>query len=239
MGFDVQLLATLPMWFVAFLFSLTCHEAAHALAAKLGGDLTAYHGGQVSLDPLPHIKRHPFGTIAVPIISFFLNGGTWMLGWGSAPMDPFWAARHPRRAAWMAAAGPGANFSLVLLSALAIHIGLLGGWLSAPNYPSSSQIVVLADGSTTVMTMFVSVMFTLNLLLGTFNLMPAPPLDGHGVVGLFLSDDLARKWRDLTAEPMAQMVGFVVAYSLYGKLWGPIFRGALNALYPGQTYVAS
>jgi hypothetical protein len=42
----------------------------------------------------------------------------------------------------------------------------------------------------------------------------------------------------LTAEPMAQMVGFVVAYSLYGKLWGPIFRGALNALYPGSTYVS-
>ena len=94
MDFSVNVLATLPMWFVAFLFSLTCHEAAHALVAKLGGDLTAYHGGQVSLDPIPHIRRHPFGTIIVPIISFFFYGGGWMIGWGSMPLDPSWVMRH-------------------------------------------------------------------------------------------------------------------------------------------------
>src|SRR5581483_4260366 len=44
------------IWYVVFLLSTTCHEAAHALAATLGGDLTAFHGGQVSLDPIPHIR---------------------------------------------------------------------------------------------------------------------------------------------------------------------------------------
>ena len=46
-------------WYVVFLFSTVCHEAAHAWAAKMGGDLTAFRSGQVSLDPIPHIRREP------------------------------------------------------------------------------------------------------------------------------------------------------------------------------------
>jgi hypothetical protein len=96
--------------YVVFLFSTTCHEAAHALVAKLGGDTTAALGGQVSLNPIPHIRRSPFGMVVIPIISFLFSGG--MIGWASAPYDPSWERRHPRRAAWMALAGPAANFSI-------------------------------------------------------------------------------------------------------------------------------
>ena len=46
-------------WYLVFLFSTTFHEAAHAWVAQLGGDLRAYEGGQVSLDPRPHIRREP------------------------------------------------------------------------------------------------------------------------------------------------------------------------------------
>ena len=63
---DMQLLAKLPLWLAAFLLSLTCHEAAHALAGKLGGDTTA--ANQVTLDPLPHIRREPFGALVVVMI---------------------------------------------------------------------------------------------------------------------------------------------------------------------------
>ena len=66
------------LWYIAFLFSTTCHEAAHAWAAKRGGDTTAYAGGQVTLDPLPHIRREPFGMVMMPWLSF-LSGG-WMMG---------------------------------------------------------------------------------------------------------------------------------------------------------------
>src|SRR5580704_4114037 len=104
------------VWYVAFLFSTVCHEAAHALAAKLGGDLTAAEGGQVSLDPIPHIRREPFGMVVFPILSYAVGG--WMMGWASAPFNPQWALQHPRRSAWMSLAGPGANFSLTILSAL-------------------------------------------------------------------------------------------------------------------------
>jgi hypothetical protein len=61
-------LVTGLIYYVVFLFSTTVHEAAHAWAAKLGGDLTAYHGGQVSLDPRPHIQREPFGMVILPLI---------------------------------------------------------------------------------------------------------------------------------------------------------------------------
>lgn len=66
------------IWYIVFLFSTTCHEGAHALAAKIGGDPTAFHGGQVTLNPLPHIKREPFGTVVVPILSYLL--AHWMIG---------------------------------------------------------------------------------------------------------------------------------------------------------------
>src|SRR3954463_846660 len=100
-------LALAPLWYVTFLLSTTCHEAAHAWAAKLGGDLTAFHGGQVTLNPVPHIKREPFGLVLIPILSFFMGGA--MLGWASAPYDPLWSRRYPKRAAWMSLAGPAAN----------------------------------------------------------------------------------------------------------------------------------
>ena len=58
------------VFYVAFLFSVTLHEAAHARAALRGGDPTAYHGGQVTLNPLPHIQREPFGTVLVPLLTF-------------------------------------------------------------------------------------------------------------------------------------------------------------------------
>ena len=51
------LFASFLIWYVVFVFSTTAHEAAHALAAYLGGDRTAYEGGQVTLDPMPHIRR--------------------------------------------------------------------------------------------------------------------------------------------------------------------------------------
>jgi hypothetical protein len=111
---DPHVIALLPLWYAAFLLSLTCHEAAHAWAARRGGDDTAYLAGQVTLNPVPHVIREPFGTVLVPLLTYFTNG--WMMGWASAPYDPRWEARHPRRAAAMSAAGPAANLLLALLA---------------------------------------------------------------------------------------------------------------------------
>jgi hypothetical protein len=71
------------VWHFAFVFSATLHEAGHSLAAKLGGDSTAYEGGQVSIGSVPHIRREPFGMVARPLISLVVMG--WPLGFASAP----------------------------------------------------------------------------------------------------------------------------------------------------------
>ena len=224
------------VWYVVFLLSTTCHEAAHALAAKLGGDLTAFHGGQVSLDPLPHIQREPFGMVVFPILSYVMGG--WMMGWASAPYDPDWAQRHPRRAAWMALAGPGANFSLVMLAALLIHAGI---WTGVFTYPDRTGFMHMVDaarpGLLAGAATFLSLLFSLNLLLGTFNLLPVPPLDGFGAVGLLLSEDGAARFQSFGQSMRGfSYLGLLVAWRVFDPIFAPIFSLALKALYPGLQY---
>lgn len=223
-------------WYVAFLLSTTCHEAAHAAAAKLGGDLTAFHGGQVSLDPIPHIRREPFGMVIFPILSYVIGG--WMMGWASAPYDPYWAQRHPRRAAWMSLAGPGANLSLTLLAALAIHIGIWMKVFAAPESANFTHIVIGASGGAVEgAATLLSVMFSLNLLLGVFNLLPLPPLDGFTAIGIFLPTAAAGKFQELGTKIRGfSMIGLLVAWQIFNPIFDPIFTLALRALYPGSGY---
>src|ERR1041384_5754037 len=131
------------IWYVVFLFSTTCHEASHALVAKVGGDPTAFHGGQVTLNPTPHIQREPFGMVLVPILSYVLGG--WMIGWASAPYDPWWQERHPRRAALMSLAGPAANFVLCIIAAVGIRAGLAFGVFQAPESAVFTRITQTAN----------------------------------------------------------------------------------------------
>src|SRR5580692_3127127 len=139
-------LALGAIWYVIFLLSTTCHEASHALVAKIGGDLTAAEGGQATLNPIPHIIRSPFGMVVVPILSFALGG--WMIGWASAPFDPEWQRKYPHRSAWMALAGPAANFSLMILAGIAIRIGLAAGYFQAPELVRSyAGLVAPANGA--------------------------------------------------------------------------------------------
>jgi Zn-dependent protease len=156
-------------WFVVFLFSTTLHEAAHAFIALRLGDPTAYHGGQVTLNPVPHVRREPFGMVVVPVLSFFMGG--WMFGWASAPYDPRWALRHPRRAAWMALGGPAANLLLVIVAGLLIRTGMRIGYFYAPQVVRFSEVTAPTElpGAAGLATLL-SVLFTLNLVLFVFNL---------------------------------------------------------------------
>lgn len=228
---EMDLLAKLPLWLAAFLLSLTCHEAAHALAGKLGGDTTA--AAQVTLDPLPHMRREPFGTIVVPILSFFLQGGGWMIGWASAPYDPQWAQRYPKRAAWMAAAGPAANFALVVLAAVGIRIGIATGYFTMPGPELGLEALAVAPhGFARGLALFVSVLFSVNLILGIFNLIPLPPLDGYAIVPLVLSDRMRQRWFGLFSGGGALM-GLIIAWVVFGQVIAPVFRTAIGWLYTG------
>ena len=235
LALDPDTLAMLPLWFVVFLLSLTVHEASHALVAMWGGDPTAYHGGQVTLDPRPHIRREPFGTIAVPIISYLLSG--WMMGWASAPYDPHWQDRHPKRAALMALAGPLGNVALILVAAAAIRVGMLAGIFHPPESAGFTHIVSAAPGSILEpVATFLSIMFCLNLLLAAFNMLPVPPLDGITAIGLVLKEDSARKVALIGRNPSYTFVGILIAWKIFDYVFDPVFLLGLRLLYPGVAY---
>jgi len=210
-----ELLAQGFTLYVVFLFSTTCHEAAHALAAKLGGDETAFLGGQVTLNPIPHIQREPWGMVVFPVLMLILNGS--IIGWASAPYDPYWERRHPHRAALMALAGPATNYTLMLIAALALNLGWRQGWLhrsSGPDFVSN----LLYD------------FFSLNLLLGTFNLLPVPPLDGSTGILLFMSEYRAQRYLDWLRGNRFGLLGLIVAIFVFNYVYGPIRHLATSFL---------
>jgi Zn-dependent protease len=222
------------IWYIVFLFSTTCHEAAHSLVAMWGGDRTAAEGGQVTLNPVPHIRRSPFGMVVMPILSFVLGG--WMIGWASAPFDPAWQRRYPRRSAWMALAGPAANFSLMILAGIAIRLGIAMGYFRAPlSIRGYGGLVASAQSSDpTFLTSALSILFILNLLLGTFNLIPVPPLDGHAGVMALMSENAALKYLDFVRQSSGYaLIGIVVAWQLFDRIFQPVFLFALHVLYAG------
>jgi Zn-dependent protease len=228
---DANTLAFGLLWFLAFLFSTTCHEAAHAWAAKRGGDLTAYALGQVSLDPTPHIRREPVGMVVMPWLSYYFGG--WMMGWASAPYDAYWARRHPRRAAWMALAGPAANFTLVLASVALMHAGIASGMFKLTGrLRFDAMVQAAASGPAEGLAAFLSVMFSLNLLLGAFNLLPVPPLDGFGVLGLLLPEQATLKLMDFR-DTLGSLtfIGLLVAWRMFDMIFVTVFLAGADLLY--------
>jgi Zn-dependent protease len=222
------------IWYPVFLLSTTLHEAAHAYAAMLGGDLTGYHEGQVTLDPRPHIKREPFGMVLVPLFTFVTGG--WMLGWASVPFDTRWADRFPHRAGWMSLAGPAANLFLVLVAGIGIHLGMTFDLFIRPESIDFSTVTSAVRGEYGFLAYGLSILFSLNLILFVFNLLPFPPLDGSGVILLFMKEETARKVQQMMHQPMLALGGFLIAWHFFGEIYGPFWTTALNVLYPGSGY---
>jgi Zn-dependent protease len=224
------------LWYAAFLLSLSYHEAAHSLAARFGGDPTAFLAGQMTLNPIPHIRREPLGTVIVPVVTYLLGG--WMIGWASAPYDPAWRLRYPHRAAWMALAGPLANLTLAVAAGAGIRLGFALGLFSAPASANFTQVVVAASSNSLLdaSAVFLSILFSLNLLLATFNLLPIPPLDGNSAIGLLLPESAAREFAQFSRSRWFALVGLLVAWRVFGWLFQPVFIGALDLLYPGAAY---
>lgn len=202
-------------WGLAFIFSATCHEAAHALVGKWGGDLTAYEGGQVTLNPIPHIRREPMGMLVIPIISFFLIG--FMVGYASAPYNPHWAARYPKRAGLMALAGPVANLVLALFTLAAMHLIQATGFLA--DSPILLEIIV----------QLLWVMLLLNAILFVFNMVPLSPLDGALAAVLLFPSRHAKSVLEKTHA--LGMMGMLIAYLVMGKVIEPLVHFC-HALFP-------
>ena len=225
------------LWFVAFLFSTTVHEAMHAFAALRGGDRTAYLGGQVSLSPLPHIRREPIGMLVVPLLTAFTNG--WAVGWASTPYDPAWAARYPRRGAAMAAAGPAGNLLIALLALLGLRGGLLFGVFVSPTRVNFHHLVDAANGAPwlTAVGEVLTVLLVLNIFLFIFNMLPFPPLDGGAVLGGILPQRAALAVRQFAASPILSLVGVLVAWQIFPYVARPLFDALLRLVHPHDRYL--
>jgi Zn-dependent protease len=224
-------------FYAVFVFAVTVHEAAHAWAAMKGGDLTAYNGGQVSLDPIPHMKREPFGMVVLPVLSVLMSG--FPIGYASAPFNPDWAARHPRRAAWMALAGPGANLAMTLATFAAIRIGVSMGHFTAPDSLDFRQVTAAIGESGSLaaaIAFLLSIFFSMNLLLFVLNMLPIPPLDGSGALPLLLPDGLVESYRTLFQQPIVAIVGLLLVWNFAGEVFRPCFFFAVRWLYPDVAY---
>lgn len=158
------------------IFAVTLHEAAHAWVADKKGDPTARQLGRITLNPLAHID--PFGTVIIPLLMFVSTG--FIFGYAKpVPVNPFNLRRPKEDMAWVAAAGPGMNLLLAVISGVFYRLltdsTFMGG--GALGSTVSFFIVPLRE-------MFrFSVM--INVVLMVFNLIPIPPLDGGRVlVGL-------------------------------------------------------
>lgn len=153
------------LWFVPTLLSLTVHEWAHAASANALGDDTARREGRLTLNPLAHID--PLGTFLVPLIQIFMAGVV-MFAWAKpVPVSPVRFSRKVTMSTGsvlVSAAGPISNLLLATASVVALGLSARFG----------------LHGEAAVR--FLTTMFTINVGLAVFNLLPVPPLDGSRVV---------------------------------------------------------
>ncbi len=203
MLFSIQDPQTLIMIILAVIFALTIHEFSHALAASLLGDNTAKFSGRLNLNPLSHMEI--FGTLMLLFAGF---------GWGKpVPVNPYNLKWRRWGTAVVSLAGPISNFLSVILFILIAN--LLANWLA----PTS----LLFD--------FLGSLIIVNLILGVFNLIPIPPLDGSKILFAILPshfDDFKRK---LSVNGPWILILLIILDNFVGiNIFGRIFSWFINLL---------
>lgn len=192
-----DLIQTFAVYALPIVFAITLHEAAHAYAAKYFGDNTAYSLGRMSLNPIKHID--PVGTLLIPIVLFFLQS-PFLFGYAKPVPVEFGRLRNPKRdMAWVALAGPGANFVMALMWLL-FSLGLLAFHVSEPYFLKMAKAGVET-----------------NLVIMAFNLFPIPPLDGGRVMTSILPNRQAYQYAKL--EPYGFFIVLALAYLHILNFW--------------------
>lgn len=124
----------------------------------------------------------------------------------------------------MALAGPAANFTLMILAVIGLRVGMSAGLLGrdpATGRPGIAFVVLI-------------VFFSLNLLLGTFNLLPVPPLDGSTGIMIFMSESTAQKYLNWLRGNSYAMLGLLVALVFFNRVYQYIETFASNVLLRGH-----
>ncbi len=165
---------------IVLLFSIIIHEIAHGSVAYSLGDHTAKNEGRLTLNPLKHLD--PFGSVILPLLLFITRSPV-LFGYAKpVPINPYNFRDQKWGSLKVAAAGPAANFSI------AIIFGLLVRFLNLPESFSNFFIII---------TFY-------NILLGLFNLVPIPPLDGSHILFTLLPE----KWAN--TKIFLQRYGFFI-----------------------------
>jgi Zn-dependent protease len=207
----------------SLLIAITVHEFSHAMVANRLGDPTAKRMGRLSLNPVKHLD--PLGTLMLFLVGF---------GWGKpVPINPNYFRMNPRRGmALSALAGPLSNFTLVALLGILVRVGVVA-WHSPWSWPfvpfaSWNAGWVAAD--------IIGYVILLNLILGVFNLIPIPPLDGFNIaVGILPREQAAAMLRVERYGPMILLVVVFLGY-FTGFLWDFLLRAVdlFARLFVGQ-----
>lgn len=184
---------------LAFLvFSITVHEFAHGWVAYKLGDPTAKYYGRLSLNPFAHID--PVGTIILPLMMVMLRLPP--IGWAKPVPISYLNLKNPKRdMLWVGIAGPFANFSVAVLLALIIKLSIIK--------ESVFFLQLLSLGA------------LINLIIGVFNLIPIPPLDGSRIVTSLLP------YRHVHIYNQMEPFGFIIIFAL---LWFGLLRAAIFPL---------
>jgi len=121
---------------------------------------------------------------------------------------------------------------LVLTAGLLIRLGMAGGVFHAPDTIQFTEMTAASVPWADSLVAPLSILFSLNLILFLFNLLPLPPLDGSTVLPMFMSDETARRYHDFLHQPMFSLLGLVVAWQVFGPIYKPFQLLALRLLYP-------
>jgi Zn-dependent protease len=123
---------------------------------------------------------------------------------------------------------------LALLAGIALRIGIEYGFF-VEGFDGISQIVEAAQPGVAVgAAKLLSILFSMNLILFTFNLIPLPPLDGSAIIPLLLSHEGAAKYRHYAAQPAFVLIGMIVAWNVFPRLFFPVFIRAITFVYTGM-----
>lgn len=210
--FEFSLVQKIIIWAIPVLFAITVHEVAHGWVALKLGDRTAQMLGRLTLNPFKHID--PIGTVLVPGILLLLGG--FVFGWAKPVPVSYQNLHQPKRdMAWVAAAGPAANFIMAIIWAIVAKLGLM---------------LIHADITLGQPMMFMGVAGVLiNTMLMMLNLLPIPPLDGSRVLSSWLPGPMAYKFSRVEPYGFFILLGLLYFGILNLILW-PLVSAMLGLL---------
>lgn len=196
-----QIIYLASVWTLPVIIAITFHEAAHGFVAWHLGDDTAKRMDRVTFNPLRHID--PVGTVILPAL-LILARAPFLFGWAKPVPVNFGRLNRPRRdMVLVAAAGPGINLALAIVSGYLIHVAAL-----LPAGLSDWVIVNLQNS------------IIINVLLAVFNMLPLPPLDGGRVAVGLLPRALALPLARLERWGLFILVGLLFILPFLGNSVG-------------------